>query len=175
MSRLLGPVRQNGYVVHDIEKAMKYWSETMGVGPWYYIDKPPVEAFEYKGQPSQPDISIALANSGPLQIELIQQRNDSPSRYKEFLDAGHEGLQHMSYWTDDYQGLYDKAISLGYVVGHEGSIGGEKGRFAYFDTQAHPGTIVEISDISGSKGRTFAHIRKVAQNWDGSDPIRTFS
>ncbi len=40
--------------------------------------------------------------------------------------------------------------------------------------QVHPGTIVEISDISGTKGRTFAHIRKVAQNWDGSDPIRTF-
>ena len=37
MSRLLGPVRQNGYVVRDIEQAMKYWSETMGVGPWYYI------------------------------------------------------------------------------------------------------------------------------------------
>ena len=80
----------------------------------------------------------------------------------------------MSYWTDDYQGLYDRAISLGYAVGHEGSIGGEKGRFAYFDTQAHPGTIIEISDISGSKGPTFAHIRKMAQNWDGSNPIRTF-
>jgi len=96
--------------------------------------------------------------------------------YKEFLDAGHEGLQHMSYWTHDYQALYDKALALGYTVGHEGSIGGEQGRFAYFDTSsqtgAHPGTIVEISDISGSKGKTFAHIRKVAEGWDGSDPIR---
>ena len=119
-------------------------------------------------------MSVALANSGDLQIELIQQLNDAPSMYKEFLDAGHEGLQHMSYWTTDYQGLYDKAISLGYVVGHEGSIGGEKGRFAYFDTQAHPGTIVEISDISGPKARTFEHIRKVSQGWDGSEPIRYF-
>ena len=69
---------------------------------------------------------------------------------------------------------YDKALSLGYVVGHEGAIGGEKGRFAYFDTQAHPGTVVEISDISGTKGRTFEHIRKVAEGWDGTNPIRTF-
>ena len=97
-------------------------------------------------------MSIALANSGDLQIELIQQRNDAPSMYKEFLDSGREGLQHMSYWTRDYQALYDRALSLGYKVGHEGQIGGEKGRFAYFDTQAHPGTVVEISDISGSKG-----------------------
>jgi hypothetical protein len=63
-------------------------------------------------------------------------------------------------------------LSLGYKVGHEGQIGGEQGRFAYFDTQAHPGTVVEISDISGSKGSFFEHIRKVAAGWDGSDPIR---
>ena len=42
----------------------------------------------------------------------------------------------------------------------------------YFDTQAHPGTVVEISDISGSKGSFFEHIRKVAAGWDGADPIR---
>lgn len=125
-----------------------------------------------RGVASDVKMSIALANSGDLQIELIQQRNDAPSLYKEFLDAGFEGLQHMSYWTHDYQGLYDKALSLGYVVGHEGAIGGEKGRFAYFDTQTHPGTIVEISDISGPKGAMFAHIRKVAADWDGADPIR---
>lgn len=78
----------------------------------------------------------------------------------------------MSYWTHDFKGLYDRALSLGYTVGHEGAIGGEQGRFAYFDTQAHPGTIIEISDISGSKGRMFSHIREVAANWDGTDPIR---
>jgi hypothetical protein len=32
--------------------------------------------------------------------------------------------------------------------------------------------VVEISDISGSKGRFFGHIRKVAENWDGRDPVR---
>ena len=37
MSRIFGPVRQNGYVVRDIEKAMTHWVEVMGVGPWYYI------------------------------------------------------------------------------------------------------------------------------------------
>ena len=109
---------------------------------------------------------------GIVLLSLIQQRNDAPSMYKEFLDSGREGLQHMSYWTRDYQALYDRALSLGYKVGHEGQIGGEKGRFAYFDTQAHPGTVVEISDISGGKGSFFEHIRKVASSWDGSDPIR---
>jgi Glyoxalase/Bleomycin resistance protein/Dioxygenase superfamily len=172
MSRIFGAVCQNGYVVRDIRAAMDHWVNVMGVGPWYYIDRVKTDYFRHRGQDSAMEMSVALANSGDLQIELIQQRNDAPSMYKEFLDSGREGLQHMSYWTRDYQALYDRALSLGYEVGHEGQIGGEKGRFAYFDTQAHPGTVVEISDISGSKGSFFEHIRKVAAGWDGSDPIR---
>lgn len=172
MSRIFGNVRQNGYVVRDIDAAMKHWVEVMGVGPWFYIADVRTDWFTCRGVVSDVKMSIALANSGDLQIELIQQRNDAPSLYREFLDAGHEGLQHMSYWTHDYQALYDRALSLGYAVGHEGCIGGEKGRFAYFDTQAHPGTIIEISDISGAKGMMFDYIRQAAVDWDGSDPVR---
>jgi hypothetical protein len=117
-------------------------------------------------------MSIALANSGDLQIELIQQRNDAPSMYLDFLKGHGEGLQHMSYWTTDYQALYDRAIASGFVVGHEGQIGGDKGRFAYFETVGHAGTVVEISDVSGRKGRFFQHIRTAAENWDGRDPVR---
>ena len=151
---------------------LKFWTEVLLVGPFFYIPSVKVDWFRYRGAESAVEMSIALANSGDLQIELIQQRNDAPSMYKEFLDSGREGLQHMSYWTRDYQALYDRALSLGYKVGHEGQIGGEQGRFAYFDTQAHPGTVVEISDISGSKGSFFEHIRRVATGWDGTNPIR---
>jgi hypothetical protein len=78
----------------------------------------------------------------------------------------------MSYWTTEYQTVYDRALSHGFKVGHEGQIGGEKGRFCYFDTQSHPGTVIEISDISGNKGRFFEHIKKAALGWDGNEPIR---
>lgn len=172
MSRIFGSVTQNGYVVRDIDAAMKHWVEVLGVGPWYYMDRVETDWFRHRGRDSAVELSIALANSGDLQIELIQQRNDAPSMYREFLDAGREGLQHMSYWTRDYQGLYDKALGLGYRIGHEGQIGGEQGRFAYFDTEGHPGTVIEISDISGSKGAFFEHIRRAAADWDGGRPIR---
>ena len=172
MSRHFGAVTQNGYVVRDIRAAMDHWINVMGVGPWYYIDRVKTDYFRHRGDNSAPDLSIALANSGDLQIELIQQRNAAPSMYLEFLNAGHEGLQHMSYWTKDYQALYDRALNMGYIVGQEGQIGGEQGRFAYFDTQAHPGTVIEISDISGPKGRFFERIRQAAADWDGTNPIR---
>lgn len=172
MSRLFGPVRQNGYVVRDIRAAMDHWVNVMGVGPWFYIERVKTDYFRHRGHDSNAEMSIALANSGDLQLELIQQRNDAPSMYKEFLDAGHEGLQHVAFWTTTYQQLYDRALSLGYRVGHEGQIGGDQGRFAYFDSNAHPGSVIEISDISGNKGRFFDHIRRAAATWDGADPIR---
>ena len=68
--------------------------------------------------------------------------------------------------------VQNKALSSGFTIGHEGQIGGPQGRFAYFDTEAHPDTIVEISDISGAKGAFFEHIRRKAMDWDGTDPIR---
>lgn len=172
MSRIFGKVCQNGYVVRDIEAAMKHWTEVLGVGPFYYIERVHMDWFRYRGVRSEAEVSIALANTGELQIELIQQRNDAPSLYRDFLQNGREGLQHMSYWTRDYQADYDRYLALGFKVGHEGQIGGPQGRFVYFDTETHPGTVIEVSDISGTKGAFFERIRDAAATWDGSRPIR---
>jgi hypothetical protein len=32
--------------------------------------------------------------------------------------------------------------------------------------------VVEISDVSGRKGRFFQRIKEIAATWDGSDPVR---
>ena len=88
MSRIFGAVAQNGYVVRDIRAAMDHWINVMGVGPWFYIDRVKTDYFRHRGKDSGLEMSVALANSGDLQIELIQQRNDAPSMYKEFLDSG---------------------------------------------------------------------------------------
>jgi hypothetical protein len=172
MSRIFGQVRQNGYVVRDIDAALKHWTEMLGVGPFYYIERVKMDWFRYRGAPSPIEVSIALGNSGDLQIELIQQRNDAPSMYRDFLNSGREGLQHMSYWTTDFQSDLDRYAGLGFRIGQDGQIGGEQGRFVYFDTETHPGTIVEVSDISGSKGAFFERIRREAEDWDGARPIR---
>ena len=171
MSRIFGSINQIGYVVRDIHAAMEHWVRH-GVGPWFYIENVTTDYFRYRGKDSDLKMSVALANSGNVQLELIQQRNDAPSVYKDFLDAGREGAQHIAYWSTDYQGLYDRALGDGFTVAQEGSIGGEQGRFAYLDTEFDQGTVIEISDISGPKGQMFGYVREVAANWDGTEPIR---
>lgn len=175
MSRTFGEIRQNGYVVRDIDAAMKHWTEVLGVGPFFYLERAPIEDFRYYGEPSDLEVSIALTNSGPLQIELIQQRNDAPSMYRDFVEAGHEGLQHVAYWTHDFDSA-TAAVGSDFVVGQSGQVGGADGRFVYYATDtrtgAHPGTVVELSEISGAKGRVFEMIAEAARTWDGSDPVR---
>ena len=171
MSRHFGPVRQNGYVVRDIEAALRHWTEVLGVGPFFYIEKVPVEGFTYRGRPSDVDVSIALANSGDLQIELIQPRNDAPSLWSDFLDAGHEGLQHVAFWTDRMDEELAAIKRRGLEIGQSGNIG-KNGRFVYLLTETHPGTVTEVSEVSGDKGRFFEHIKSVARDWDGNDPVR---
>ena len=171
MSRIFGNIAQIGYVVHDIDAAMDNWVKH-GVGPWFYVDRVQTDYFRYRGADSDMQMSVALANSGDVQLELIQPRNDAPSMYKDFLDSGREGAQHIAYWSNDFQALLDRALAAGYTIGQEGSIGGEQGRFAYLDTEVEQGTVIEISDISGPKGQFFQYIRDVAATWDGSDPIR---
>ena len=67
MSRIYGEIRQLGYVVHDIEKAMRHWVDVLGVGPWFYIEKLSARDFLYRGQPSEPD---SPRNNGPEKIEV---------------------------------------------------------------------------------------------------------
>jgi len=75
MSRLFGDMRQVGIVVRDIEAAMRHWVEVCGVGPWFYADRLAVTDYTYAGRRyDDTHISIALANSGDVQLELIQQR-----------------------------------------------------------------------------------------------------
>jgi len=173
MSKFFGEIRQLGYVVPDIEAAMDYWSNTLGVGPWFYNPKVPIKNYRYNGESHEPHNSVALANSGFVQVELIQTRNDVPSMYRDFLRAGRTGLQHVAYWTSDYDADLARLLKQGFKPVMSGEVG-EKGRFIYFDTEYHPGTVIELSEVAGPKGKMFDLIRASSEGWDGNEPVRPF-
>ena len=173
MSRFLGEIRQLGYVVPDIEAAMDYWSRTLGVGPWFYNPRVPIVNYRYRGEAHAPHNSVALANSGFVQVELIQTRNDVPSMYRDFLLAGRTGLQHVAYWTEHYDMDLERLQRQGFKAVMSGEVG-ERGRFVYFDTEYHPGTVIELSEVAGPKGRMFDLIRDASRGWDGREPVRAF-
>ncbi len=172
MNRFFGGIRQNGYVVSDLDAAIRHWTTVVGVGPFYRLDHAPLDFFTYQGEPSAPDLNIALANSGELQIELIQQLNDAPSPWRNFALAKGEGLHHVSGWTQTYDADLKKLDEMGFVPTCEGSIGGAA-RFAYFFANNLDGTAIEVGDLaSPAFQQLFEHIHRSAATWDGDDPVR---
>ena len=115
MSLLAGGIRQNGYVVDDLDEAIRYWTNVIGVGPFFRADHVPLDFFTHEGRPSAPDLNIALANSGDVQLELIQQLNDAPSPWRNFALAKGSGLHHVSGWTETYEADLTRLAARGLV------------------------------------------------------------
>ncbi|HEY5858347.1 MAG TPA: VOC family protein [Aldersonia sp.] len=176
MALTLGDPRQVGYVVSDIEVAMKHWHTRMNIGPWFYKEDIGVTEFSYYGQPVDvlPKVSIAIANSGHTQIELIQLRNDTPSAWSDSLRVNGDGPQHIAYWTEQYDDVHAELIAAGLTEAHQGRCG-NRGRFSYFVHADVPGSVIELSEYTGGKRAYFESIAEAARNWDGTDPVRVQS
>ncbi|WP_319533042.1 VOC family protein [uncultured Cohaesibacter sp.] len=174
MSKHIGPIRQLGFVVDDIEAEMEYWSSVMGVGPWFYNPHVPIEDYVFDGEHHEVHNSVALANDGYIQVELIQTRNDAPSMYRDFKERKLRGLQHVAYWTQNFDADLKGMLNDGFTVKMGGKVG-EDGRFVYFAQESHPGTVIELSEVLGPKGRMFDLIREASESWDGkTEPVRPF-
>ena len=168
---LPGPIRQNGYVVRDLGRAIDAWLD-VGVGPWLLLPHLTQAGSVYRGQPTEPVVSIAFANSGELQVELIEQEDDSPSIYREFLDAGQEGFHHLAWWVEDFEGVARAAEDAGWPVVHAGDTGG-MAQFAYYDPGGVTSTVVEVMELTDATRWLVATVRDAAAGWDGTDPVRS--
>ncbi len=174
MSILFGPVRQMGYVVKDIEAAMQYWTRALRIGPFYYAEQAPILELNYRGAASDVRASIALSYSGNMQIALIQQRNEAPSCFRDFLHAGRYGLHHVGFFSRNFERDLHRAREAGVDVVQTSIIGGPDGRFAILGPADPVRTRPALIAINETNLDVFRMVEKEAQRWDGGGPIRRF-
>ena len=172
-----GPVRQIGHVVRDAMSAIDGWLQ-LGVGPFFCFDRLTLRSVVYRGAETTIDIRVAMANSGPVQIEVIEPLTDAPSPFVDFLRSGREGVQHYACWTQDFRATVDRARRLGYDLCMDGTVesdGAAGGGLAYLTPGPVAGTMIEISDVSGRKGRVYRHVREASVGLNGDEPLRDLS
>lgn len=169
MSKLFGPVVQQGYVVPDIQAAMNHWL-ARGIGP-FFIEHLRGYPGLVRGVEVILDLSAAFAYSGDQQIEVIQPESDVASIYTEYLERVPEGgLQHLAVWVDSIEA---KILELE-QAGHDFEIIQQYGdRHAYLDSVDAPGVMIQLMARHEMNEALFQVIRTGADTWDGhSRPIR---
>ena len=166
-----GPIVQNAYVVADLEAAIAHWSETVGVGPFFLMEHIAFGDVWFRGAPLRLDLSVAIAQWGEIQVELVRQHDASPSIYREFAARHGEGLQHVGVMTPSVDAHLRRLASRGIEpVQHGATANGM--RFAYVSTDAHPGAMIELIESGPAVDAFFAMVRNAARGWDGSRPLR---
>jgi hypothetical protein len=163
-----GPIRQIGFVVDDLDRAIAQWVG-LGVAPFTLVSDLKMERCRYRGERSEPVISLALANSGELQIELIQQLDDTPSIYREFLDRGRAGFHQVAYWPEDLATVRDAAIADGWTEVWCGDGGGVT-PFSYLERADSPATVVELMELNDATRAMGEAIRAAAAAWEPGRP-----
>lgn len=161
---------QLAFVPEDFDAAVRHWTETMGVGPFFWIEHAGLENATFKGAPSDADFGLALAYWGDIQIELIKQHNDAPSIYNTQPYAGRGGMHHVCLLTDDIDVAKSTATNAGAELVVTADVPGG-GAVFYADTGGAEGLVEVLQPAPGGIG-FFDMMREAAANWDGSDPFR---
>ncbi len=172
---ILGPATQLGFVVRDVEAAMRHWIEVFGVGPFVCMERgvsQPPSVTWMRGQPVRVELKLAFAFMGEVQVELIEQTNDAPSPYTEFLAAGREGLQHLGFWVHDHAAATRAVETAGYRPVYEIRVAGQELPIVYYDSPSLYGPMRERVPPKGRRSREA--IGRLTREWTGEDPVIRF-
>ena len=161
---------QLGFVVDDLVACRRRSGRTVfGIGPFHVL--PPFDVpCTYRGADTRIDMQIAVAQAGPVQIELIHQRDDRPSVYRELAERHGFGVHQLCTVAADYDGkkayyeaarvparLRDRVVDTAHrVLRHLRRL-----RLLHRGRRAGPGFLSSLEAIA----RTCAE-------WDGTDPVR---
>lgn len=166
-------IMQLAYVVNDLQEAAARWTNTFGIGPFFIVDRPEIGDPHYRGRPQGVEISTALAQAGDVHVELVQQHCDSPSCYRDLIPKGKEGFHHVGVIVEDYEAELARYQAQGFEVAMSGTFGPMK--FCYVDTSPHIFCMVEVLENVPFIHDFFGRIKKAAEVWDGSNPLRPAS
>jgi hypothetical protein len=161
---------QTGWVVDDLDRAIERFLATTSAGPFFVM--PHLElTVSHRGRPSDIDFSLAMAQMGGMQIELIEQHNDAGSAYRDSFPPGASGVHHICAITQDLDADFERFAGMGIEIAHQGTFGPM--RFVYFDTRPTIGCMTELLETDAATGEMFTMVAAAGAEWDGTEPIRS--
>jgi methylmalonyl-CoA/ethylmalonyl-CoA epimerase len=140
---------QIGTVVKDVEKTAAYYSEVFGLGPFRIYEFAPAQHW-VNGVPTPIKLKIGKHQWGSLELEIIQVL-EGEIAHSQFLREHGEGLQHLGYIIDDYDGWLKHLDTCGInvLMNAEAYVEGEGHiRAAYMESNKIGGVLFELMEIT---------------------------
>lgn len=134
---------QVGIVVRDIDRAIDYYRDTFGLRRWAVFEGEPEKCVE-RGEEIFYSGRMAMAQAGPVQVELIQIL-EGESIHTEFLRDHGEGVHHLGFFVSNLDRRLEAAREAGITVLQRGTLKqmGLTIDYAYLDTVGIGGVIIE--------------------------------
>lgn len=166
----LNGVTQFAFFVRDIHAEIDRYVRTWKIGPWFILGPFSPPQHLYRGAHSDLCVSLALAFSGSMMIELIQQHDEGPSVYRETYGHDRFGFHHIAFTTDRYDEEIERYRAAGYELVFSDVLQG--GRICYIDTSNDMPGMTELIEYTPAAEARQTRVQRASQEWDGTDPIR---
>lgn len=163
---------QKAWIVTDIERAALGWSQALNIGPFFVSEFSPEQFvdLEYRQGPGHLHMKTAICYAGDEQIELIQPLSDLPCAYSDTVPFGQSGFHHLCFYSDDLATDIAHYEAQGFPQANRGQMRGGP-HFAYVDTSAGLGCMVELLERSAGIEKHFARWQQACADWDGQQAI----
>jgi hypothetical protein len=168
----LGEPHHYAYVVDDIEATVKRLVDQVGAGPFFLIERVPVENVLSRVKPAEFVHNSAFGSYGGGAIELIEAVSLAPERVEERLSGPRPRVHHVAYVVPptevaDLRTSLDERGLPQYLSSQLGEVD-----TTLHDASATLGHDIEIHVENDGLREFFEMVRGGAENWDGSEPLR---
>lgn len=165
---------QIAFSVPDLAAAMDWWTDEIGIGPWFVLDRIGRDRSIYRGRPGDAEFAIAVGLSGTMMIELIQTLDDKPSVYKEARERGGHGFHHVGKFRPDVKRLAEAYEEEGRSIAFQAPAPGG-GDVFFIDRGGDGPGFIELIDDNESTRKLSDAMRRASVDWKGERPIRHFA
>ena len=142
-----GKVNHIGFAVRDLETIKSHMLQVYGLEPDRCAVMESSRETRYRGRPADFKLNIIFFKLHNTELEFIQPVSGS-SCYTEFLEKHGDGMHHLCYDVEDFEGVRAHMLSSGYEIIQEGpSIRNVPGmRWVYYEKSKSAAHIIEVAN-----------------------------
>lgn len=173
MSSLFGKSAHTAFVVPDLTSTVDRMLSS-GLGPAFMLRRL-ITTGQYRAQSNTMIKNVAFVTAGNMQYEILEQLDDTPSIYREFLDQHPSGgLHHVAFYSENFEADRECARNAGLELNIVQEFLTPDG--TTFEIYMEPANTTDPLLVQfmypGATEAIFAELEKISADWDGSEPIR---